>query len=156
MCALPISEGKRGPRRRALSADFLATREMLTLTGVWANVTPQKLPNNGKYVPIVISGEVTNDNPKDRPVVRYQVIDQYRADEPKGNVTLTEQKPGHWVFKFTIHLQAQRNSNTRGARQYSVTLGYEDSDNGAGKTLPVIVPEYVAKPAPKPAARRSR
>ena len=123
------------------SVESLEDRKLMTLLAVYAYAKPQILPPNGRYQPVEISGEVVNNRLDVKPTVVYRVIDQYRQDEPSGGpVALTMVKPGDYTFKFTIYLQAKRSSHFRDARQYSVTLGYQDPDNGAGKTVAVIVP----------------
>ncbi|MDX2038909.1 MAG: hypothetical protein SFX72_19845 [Isosphaeraceae bacterium] len=121
-------------------ADRLEPRRLQAILGVWAFAAPQKLAPNGKFVPVLVTGEVTTSRLNETPVVRYRVVDQYAQVQPKGRVQLTEKAPGNFIFNFTVKLQARQSRTFTSARLYSIVVGYEDSENGAGKTLPVIVP----------------
>lgn len=116
------------------------------VTGLDAKATPGILPPIGRYLPVRITGEVSFDTPKTLPVMTFQVTDQYRLDEPSGTFSLIYNKPGDYKFDFTIKLQASRSKTFTSARLYSVTIGAAEKDNGAGKTVPVIVPNITVHP----------
>jgi hypothetical protein len=135
------------PSRLRPELSPLEDRVLQAIISVKLTATPQILPNNGRYVPVRLVGEVSTTNPKDVPVVLLQVIDQYRMVEPSGQIKLRPtENAGTWSYDLTIKLQGSRSNTFKDSRLYSVTVGAEDTDNGGGKTVPVIVPNPASTP----------
>ena len=126
--------------------DRALTAVVTVVTGLLAKATPDILPPVGRYLPVRITGEVSFAPPKTLPVMTFQVTDQYRLDEPSGPIILKYNKPGDYTFDFTIKLQATHSKTFTSARLYSVTIGVAEQGNGAGSTVPVIVPNVTLHP----------
>lgn len=106
--SLPLSPWS--ARRRSLKpeATLLEDRRLLSIGTITATVTPQILPNVGRFIPVTVSGTIQQGipgtvpgNPATKPgpavlapidahnatqpapgKAMIQVVDQYRADEP--------------------------------------------------------------------------
>jgi hypothetical protein len=138
--------------------DALENRQLLFVSQLVVTATPHILsPPNGQYVPVTVSGSLVA--PSKSPATGFfHVTDQYGKIEPFGPVTLTPTatNPNLFTYSFTIHLRAERGSQTRNGRQYDILVGGTDKDNTAFKTIAVLVPKnpvHPQGPAATPAAR---
>jgi hypothetical protein len=98
-------------------------------------------PPNDKYEPVKISGIIFSSR-SGPPRANFFVIDEYRRDEPKGRVALTQVAPHTFSYSFTIFLQAKNSIHVPDGRAYNITVGATDQDNAAGKTISVVVPHH--------------
>ena len=132
-----------GPIRRQFRPDVnrLEMRELLATAVSSLVVTPALLtPPNNRFVNVAVTGIVIESNKKVVPVTQFQVSDEYRRFEPGGRVVLNRLNPTTYSFKFKVVLQATRSSQDTAGRQYFVLVGVQDYQNGAGLTVPVLVP----------------
>ena len=151
------SDGKRNPYRPEVAA--LETRALMSVNSDWTlvNPVPRVIPNlpGAPQVPIDINGVIASNHAV-APTGLYYVIDSYRADEPRGSMTLvpiglSKQKLYQYAYNFKITLQASRSTNTPGGRYYNLFVGGTDGDGTNGKIIRLIVPEnYAAALAPHP------
>jgi pimeloyl-ACP methyl ester carboxylesterase len=104
---------------------------------------PTLWPPNGKMVPVIISGKITDAlSGVNASTASYVVNDEYKQVQPQGNVAL---KPDG-SYSFTIQLEASRNGNDQNGRQYIITIGAQDNAGNAGSaTTSVIVPHDQGK-----------
>jgi hypothetical protein len=117
---------------------FYIPAERIVLQAVPSILTPP----NKQYVAVTVSGTIEHSNVK-QPRGFFYVTDQYGEIEPYGGVVLTPSPstPKISLYSFTIHLRAQRGSQTMNGRQYNILVGAKDKDGTAGKTIAVLVPK---------------
>ena len=137
----------------------LEGRELMSLiTGEWViNVHPALLPaTKGQYLPVHIYGQIVSTRPTGTTAFFF-VTDEYRADEPRGPITLSPPVPFNGFysssFDFTINLQAKRSTRIPDGRHYDIFIGAKDQDNTNGKTVAVYVP--INYPVPKPVTTKT-
>jgi hypothetical protein len=113
-----------------------------TPPAIAVSATPSTLwPPNGKMVPVIVSGSITDDEPDGTGVnastAAYVVTDNYGLVQPSGQVTLA----GDGSYTFTIRLQSSRNGRDEGGRHYTITVMAQDNagNNGLASTV-VTVP----------------
>ncbi len=127
-------------------------------------------PPNGRYVPVQLSGTFTEFTvvtlpdgsshvdfeklPGPKQGV-FQIIDEYRRNQLDGLLNLTDEGGGHFSFKLTIYLQAQRSNEFPQGRRYYISVAAHDEDGWSGQTIPVWVPHSLPAP-PRPQAAVSR
>jgi hypothetical protein len=160
------------PRRRAApQLDQLESRQLM-IFGVKATIVPAPIwPPNNQYIPVTISGtfiEFTTVGNKQvvkklpgQKRANFQVIDEYRQDEPFGPIAMVDQGDGTYTFSVTTHLQARRAEEFIAGRRYEIILGAKDSDGWGGRVFHVQVPHSLQdrgpapiQPRPKPATAR--
>ena len=147
---------QRSQRPRAFSP-VVSTLEdrIVQSTGVnLVSVVPNVLtPTNGQKISVSVQGYVTKTNPKEHPVVRFQVVDQYRQYQPSGRVVnLVPVSPTVYRYQVSIPLIASRSSkngpNAVG-RQYNILITSTVPDNASAVYAGVVVPLNPNKP-PRP------
>jgi hypothetical protein len=127
-------------RRFRPALDPLESRECQTITGLQAVVAPQILkPPNGRFVTVTVKGEI-GESGKQAPIVKFQVIDEYRQVQPGGRVKLVLVEPGRYKFAFQAALQATVASNDKPGRLYFISIAAEDAQGSLGQMLHVLVP----------------
>ncbi len=132
------SKRRRSPRCRPELAR-LEERTSLASLAVTAKATPNILPPSGRYVPVTVSGLITEPG-KTPPDARFQVVDEYRRVEPARRLSLKPYKKGYLSYSFTIYLQAWSSAKDPSGRHYYILVAASDSKGSAGKTIPVVVP----------------
>jgi hypothetical protein len=94
-------------------------------------------PPNGKLVPIMVSGAIT-DEPSGSGVnldsTAYGVTDEYGQIEPNGSLTL--EADGSYVF--TVSLEASRRGNDQDGRHYTITVSAKDNAGNLGTASTVV------------------
>ena len=101
---------------------FCTTPKVITVS-----TTPASLwPPNGKMVPVVVSGAVT-DTGCTVTTVAYTVTDEYGEVQPSGPLTLG----AGGSYSFTVLLQASRLGTDSDGRLYTISVS---ASNNAGKT----------------------
>ena len=159
------------PRRSRFVAEVSALEEKKLMSFVVrATAVPNIIyPATGKYIPVVVSGEaieyhvttptvdgvtkvdVTYETLPGPKIARYRVVDEYREDEPQGNITLTPVGGGVFNFSFTVYLQASRSSEAIAGRRYYVDITANDIDKSfGGEYVPVQVPHSLTDRGPGP------
>jgi hypothetical protein len=121
----------------------LEPRELLTITGFTASSKPHYLvPPNGRYVPITVVGTVDVREQNVSPSVNFQVVDEYRKNQPRANVRtqLISTSPRRFQFAFTVRLPASVASADVSGRQFYIIVAARDPNGSAGKALSVVVP----------------
>ena len=95
-------------------------------------------PPNGKVVPVIISGTITDAlSGVDLSTVKYSVTDDYNRIEPKGAIVLSSTGE----FSLNLQLEARRQGNDRNGRVYSVCLKAKDLAGHASQAvLRITVP----------------
>jgi hypothetical protein len=95
-------------------------------------------PPNGKLVPVVVSGSLTDvGSGVDPASARYSVTDEYGEIQPEGAISLNSDG----TFKFTVMLEASRRGTDRSGRQYAISLtGSDRAGNVSSTQLTVVVP----------------
>jgi len=98
-------------------------------------------PPNGKMVPVVLTGTITDDEPGGTGVnpntVSFKVTDSDGEVEPSGPLSL--QSNGN--YSVTIFLQASRNGSDANGRSYKINVCAEDNaGNQAAAATAVTVP----------------
>ena len=84
-------------------------------------------------------------------IARYRVIDEYRKEEPQGNITLTPEGGGIFDFSFTVYLQAARTEKSIAGRRYYIDITANDVDQSfGGEYVPVQVPVSLTDRGPGP------
>jgi hypothetical protein len=121
-------------------------------------LTPTSSPN---YEQVTISGALAVNHDV-APVGKFFVTDEYRADEPRGNLTifpnsiLTRQVGtftfDYFPFTFTLNLSTQRSTKTPDGRHYYLFVGGTDADGTGGRIVDILSPKVV--PHPRAAAHR--
>ena len=138
----------------------LEERALMSFIAAPPTVSQQVLAPTNRYVPITVSGQFTeyrvvtvNDKPSivfgAQPGPRranFQVVDQYRQDQPRGPITLhlTNAAGGVFQYSFTFFLQASRKNSDLGGRQYHVIVAAGDKDGWTGKIFTVLVPHSLS------------
>lgn len=102
-------------------------------------------PNNGKLVPVVVTGTIT-DNAGGSGInaasLGYAVVDEYGQVQPSGNITLG----AGGAYTVTVYLQASRLDTDKNGRTYTITVSASDNaGNPASKAVVVTVPHDQAK-----------
>ena len=152
--------GRRGSNQLRPEVGSLEVRQLKTVSAVDLKAVPDILiPPNGQFMTVKVSGTTTSytqaitpDTYPEVPKVSFQVTDEYRRFEPRGPVAVTLErtfpfksvgKPYHgavYKFSFNLKLPAERSSRDADGRQFSVLVAADDTDNGQGTTVPVLVP----------------
>ena len=143
-------------RRPALELLPLEDRALLSFQAVGVHASPTVLPANDKYVPVTVTGTFQEyhvvikgtkvslvDSVEPGPKrASFQVVDQYRHDQPAGKITLdlTDPVKGVYTFSFTINLQASRRNADMTGRHYNIIVGAGDRDGWNGVVETVVVP----------------
>jgi hypothetical protein len=119
-------------RARSLLVRIDATRPAIT-----AAATPSSLwPPNGKLVPVVVAGSITDDR-SGVAEATYRVTDSYGAVQPVGIVTVGAD--GRYVL--TLQLPAEHRSDDRAGRRFVITILAKDrADNATAAQTEVTVP----------------
>jgi len=110
----------------------------LTAPRVTAVANPTTLwPPNHKFVPVTISGHVTDASGALPSVVHYQVYDEYGQVQPHGFATVAP----NGDYAFTVFLQSSRAGQDKDGRLYTivVTATDEAGNSGSARTF-VTVP----------------
>ena len=148
------------PPRRSFRPDLadlaLERRNLLTISNFHASIAPQTLyPANGQYLPVFVTGSyhVTGNRPAQ---ANYQVVDEYRLDQPQANVAshAVPNKPGDYVFAFKTYLQARVASSDTNGRLYTIAVAVTEPNDSTGTTFGIWVPPAGYKP-PKPVPHAS-
>jgi hypothetical protein len=147
--------GARRRRCRPPEVCPLEVRELTTINGFSpVSASTQVLtPPDGRFVPITLSGAVSNDN-RVAPTVRVHVVDEYRRVNIARRIPVTRQggtvgKGGLYTYSFTVHLEASRADQDLAGRQYYVIITVMDPNNGGARIVPVVVP-HDARHIPQP------
>jgi hypothetical protein len=141
--------GERRRRRRDRRPELttLEGRQLLTLspTNIVVKAVPKILsPPNGEYLPVTVSGAFNESATDAAPSGFFYVTDQYGTDEPRAGIDLHQSAtdPHTYAFSFTIHLHAERGSQSPNGRQYDILVGARDAAGAVGKTIAVLVPKH--------------
>jgi hypothetical protein len=136
---------------------LLERREVLTLIAFHATVTPQILfPPNGVSRTVFVTGDYRDTDTKSPAQANYQVVDEYRIDQPIAKVAshAVPGQPGFYTFAFKTHLQAQVASSDSNGRLYTMALAVTDSSGSVGQSFGIWVPPAgYHPPKPKPHAQ---
>ncbi|HKQ36556.1 MAG TPA: hypothetical protein VJ063_00680 [Verrucomicrobiae bacterium] len=104
-----------------------------------ARATPNELwPPNGKFVPVVITGTITDAASGVNPgTTSYLVKDEYSRVQPAGRVVLGR----NGSFSVTLQLEADRRGGDLNGRLYRLQLSAADYAGHATQfTVPLLVP----------------
>lgn len=148
-------------RRRAMPELTALEERKLLYFSVAASAVPDTLwPPNDRYVPVTVSGTLREfaiegnkqvfkklPGPKK---ANFQVVDEYRQDEPAGPIALTDVGGGKYTFSFTTHLQARRSTEFAAGRRYYIIVGARDDDGWGGKVVTVQAPKSLKDRGPGP------
>ena len=99
---------------------------------------PDRLwPPNGKMVPVIVSGAVSDGalavNPS---AVTYTVIDEYGRIQPSGTVAIGV----NGSYTFTVSLEASRDGRDKNGRQYTIIVSAENNAQIGSASTVVTVP----------------
>jgi hypothetical protein len=102
--------------------------------------TPSVLwPPNGKMVPVTVSGKIVDNEPGgtgvNQSTATYAVTDKYGRVQPMGAVILRPDGS----YSFTIQLEASRNGNDKGGRQYIITVSAKDNAGNKGSSSASVI-----------------
>lgn len=94
-------------------------------------------PPNGKLVPVMVSGTIT-DEPGGSGVQAssavYVVMDEYGQIQPRGNISLGT----NGRYAFTVSLEASRRGNDQDGRHYTITVSVNDHAGNLGTASTVV------------------
>lgn len=127
--------------RQRVSRDAVAPRAS-------ASATPAQLwPANGRMVPVVVSGTITDRGSGiDPATAAFSVVDDYGSIHPVGNLTLG----AGGAYSCTVQLEARRNGQDRDGRHYTVTVRAKDlAGNAAAANTAVICPHDQSRQRPQ-------
>ncbi len=110
-----------------------------TPPAITVSANPSTLwPPNGKMVPVTVSGTITDNEPGGTGInlstPAYKVIDEYGQVQPTGSLSLDSS--GN--YSITILLEASRNGNDEGGRQYKITVSAVDNAGNPGSSSTVV------------------
>jgi hypothetical protein len=109
-----------------------------TVPMVTAMANPTSLwPPNHKFVPVTVSGHVTDASGGVPSMVSYRVVDSYGQVQPSGTAVVH----ANGNYSFVVMLQASRLGQDKAGRNYSiiVTATDEAGNTGSARTS-VVVP----------------
>lgn len=110
---------------------------MVDGTGPAIVVTPNTStlwPPNGKLVPVVVTGKITDNlTGVVATSVRFAVVDSYKLLQPSGVVTLK----ADGTYSFTLQLEAKRLGGTD--RIYTVSVTAADTVGNAAQTSAIVL-----------------
>jgi hypothetical protein len=135
--------GRCKPRIRSTHFDRLELRESLTISGFSAAATPLVLyPPNGRYVPVTVVGTVDVRDQNTAPNVNFELVDEYRKYESRGNIRtqLVSTSPRRYRFTLTIRIPASVASADKSGRQFYLIIAARNPDASTGKVFPIVVP----------------
>jgi hypothetical protein len=149
------------PRRRAVPELAPLEDRMLLFFNVAASAVPNTLwPPNGRFVPVTITGTLREFSLQgNKPIFQklggpkkanFQVVDEYRRDEPAGPLNLVDVGGGKFTFSVTIHLEAERAAEFPAGRRYYILVAGQDIDGWGSKTVTVQVPHSLQDRGPGP------
>jgi hypothetical protein len=90
-------------------------------------------PPNGKLVPVVVSGRITDESPLAG--AAYAVADEYGQVEPSGAIAVA----ADGTYRFTLMLPAARNGGDKDGRRFTVRVNASDSIGNAGSAMVLVV-----------------
>jgi hypothetical protein len=105
---------------------------------VTAAARPSSLwPPNHKFVPVTVTGHVSDSSGRIPRVVSYQVNDSYGEVQPSGSARVS----ANGNYSFVVSLQASRLGQDKNGRQYAIVVWATDHAGNTGwATTLVIVP----------------
>lgn len=100
-------------------------------------------PPNGKLVPDIISGKMTDAlSGIDPSTAAFHVVDEYGTIQPSGNITMMPDGS----YSFTLVLEARRLGQDLDGRRYQIIVTASDkSGNSASASTGVVVPHDQGK-----------
>jgi hypothetical protein len=109
-----------------------------TAPSISASANPNVLwPPNHKFVPVVVTGHVSDNLSGINRTVTYQVADEYHQVQPSGSAQVDSQ--GN--YRFVVDLQSSRLGQDKNGRQYVVRVTAHDvAGNQATASSGVLVP----------------
>jgi hypothetical protein len=105
---------------------------------VTASANPSTLwPPNHKFVPVTVTGHVSDASGGLPRTVSYRVIDEYGQVQPRG----TARVASNGNYSFVVELQSSRLGQDKDGRQYTIVVSATDEagNTGSAKTF-VVVP----------------
>jgi hypothetical protein len=94
-------------------------------------------PPNGKSVPIIVSGRITDGSGIADGSPAFHVVDEYGAVQPAGAVSLH----ADGTFSFVVNLEASRQGSDLDGRRYEIIVAATDkAGNSASASIIVVVP----------------
>ena len=107
----------------------------LTTPRVSAHANPSTLwPPNHKFVPVTVSGRVSDASGGLPAVVHYQVHDEYGQVQPSGYARVAR----NGTYSFTVDLQASRAGQDKDGRQYYLVVTATDEAGNTGSATTVV------------------
>ena len=117
------------------SATFTVTVKDTTPPVVTAAASTNSLwPPNGKMVPVLITGKITDTGSGAGSTGSYTTLDSYGQVQPSG--TFTVRADG--TYSFTVSLQAGRDGRDKNGRTYTLTVLGQDAAGNTTKTIVVV------------------
>jgi hypothetical protein len=149
------------PRRRAVPELTPLEDRMLLYFSVEATAVPSTLwPPNGRFVPVTISGTLREFSIQgNKPIFQklggpkkanFQVVDEYRRDEPQGPIQMVDAGGGKYTFSVTVNLEAERADEFAAGRRYYVVVGARDVNGWGSDIATVQVPHSLKDRGPGP------
>ncbi len=110
----------------------------MTVPTVTAVANPSSLfPPNHKFLPITVSGHVTDTSGGVPTTVNYQVVDEYGKVQPSGTAAVD----ANGNYSFVVPLQSSRLGQDKDGRLYTITVTTTDQAGNVGSaTTFVTVP----------------
>jgi len=130
---------------RFFSVDQSGNREALqslnfaidsTAPVVTASASPSSLwPPNHKFVPVTVSGHVSDASGGVPGFVSYRVVDEYGQVQPSG----TARVDANGNYSFVVRLQSSRLGQDKDGRQYTILVAATDEAGNSGSTATSVV-----------------
>lgn len=99
---------------------------------VTAAANPTTLwPPNHKFIPVTVTGHVTDSSGGVPTSVTYRVFDEYGRVQPQGTAAVD----ANGNYSFVVNLQASRRGQDRDGRQYTILVAAFDQAGNAGSAI---------------------
>jgi len=106
-----------------------------TVPVVTAHANPTTLwPPNNKFVPVTVTGHVSDLSGGVPGLVHYRVIDEYHAVQPSG----TARVDARGNYSFVVYLDSSRLGQDKDGRQYTILVTATDQAGNTGSARALV------------------